>query len=78
MSDLEARLDRCFALVFPDLPDDQIRAASVDDLAAWDSLAGVTLLAVLEEEFAAPIDPILLPDLTSYTAVLAHLKAIAG
>ena len=77
MSELEARLDRCFALVFPDVPDAAIRSASVDTLPAGDSLAGVTLLAVLDEEFGVQVDPTLLPDLTSYAAVLDHLREVA-
>ena len=76
MSDLKARLEQCFSLVFPDLSADAIPSASIDTVPAWDSLAGVTLLAVIDEEFGMQVDPTLLPDLTSFDAVLGHLREL--
>jgi acyl carrier protein len=48
---LEARTLACFANVFPDLPADQLPTVSQASLAKWDSIAHVTLLAALSEEF---------------------------
>jgi acyl carrier protein len=56
MPDLHDRLVRCFSAVFPDLSDEQIRSASTESLSAWDSLAAVTLVAVLQQEFGLEID----------------------
>ena len=74
MQDLDRRLTRCFASVFPTLSAGQIPEASTEMVAAWDSLAAVTLAAVLEEEFGVPIDPLDLPELNSYAAAKAYLE----
>lgn len=74
MPDIDARLTRCFASVFPTLPPEEIRSASVESVPAWDSLAAVTLVAVLEQEFDTQIDLMELPDLTSYAAVRNYLQ----
>jgi acyl carrier protein len=74
MPELDDRLTRCFASVFPALPPDQIHAASVESVPAWDSLAAVTLIAVLEQEFNIQIDLMEMPELTSYQAVRDYLQ----
>jgi acyl carrier protein len=74
MPELDDRLTRCFASVFPALSPVQIRAASVETVPEWDSLAAVTLIAVLEEEFNTSIDLMEMPELTSYQAVRDHLQ----
>ena len=70
----ESALRRCFAAVFPDLPEDEIERAEVGRVAAWDSLAALTLAAVLEEEFELEIDELELPELRSYAAVREYLQ----
>jgi acyl carrier protein len=74
MPELDDRLTRCFASVFPAVPPDQLHSASVESVPAWDSLAAVTLIAVLEQEFDTPIDLMELPELTSYQAVRDYLQ----
>ena len=74
MPELDERLTRCFASVFPALGANQIHTASVETVPAWDSLAAVTLIAVLEEEFDAQIDLLEMPELTSYHAVRNYLQ----
>jgi acyl carrier protein len=74
MPELDDRLTRCFASVFPAVPPDQIHAASVESVPAWDSLAAVTLIAVLEQEFDTQIDLMEMPELTSYHAVRDYLQ----
>jgi acyl carrier protein len=73
MDDYRARLVKCFAAVFPDLPAGEIGAATPERVAAWDSIANVTLLAVVEEEFGIAIDPEDLERLTSFEALLDYL-----
>jgi acyl carrier protein len=65
----------CFAAVFPELPADEILAATPTRVASWDSIANVTLLAVVEEEFGmtVPVDD--LERLTSFEALEAYLSA---
>jgi len=74
MPELNDRLTRCFASVFPALPPNQITNASIETVPAWDSLAAVTLIAVLEQEFDTQIDLMELPELTSYHAVRDYLQ----
>jgi len=74
MPELDDRLTRCFASVFPTLGPAQIHRASVESVPAWDSLAAVTLIAILEQEFAIQIDLMEMPELTSYHAVRDYLQ----
>ena len=74
MPELDDRLTSCFASVFPALDPNQIRLASVDTVPAWDSLAAVTLIAILEQEFDTQIDLMEMSELTSYQAVHDYLQ----
>jgi acyl carrier protein len=74
MAELEETLVKCFAAVFPNLGRDEIRTASVDSVPEWDSLAAVTLVAVVEEQFAVGIDDLDLPELSSFTALHEYLQ----
>lgn len=74
MSDQTGRLVRCFRAVFPDLPADAITAASVATMPQWDSLAMVTLVALLEREFAIKIDPLDLVECDSFVAIGDYLR----
>jgi acyl carrier protein len=73
MIEVQQRLVRCFSMVFPDLSPDQILTASVETVQQWDSLAAVTLVALLQEEFGLEIDFGDLPQLQSFEAVLGYL-----
>ncbi|HKR26456.1 MAG TPA: acyl carrier protein [Acidobacteriaceae bacterium] len=66
MPEIEERLEKCFALVFPKLRSTQIRTASTDDVDDWDSLASIRLAAVVEEEFGIKIPADDLPELMSF------------
>lgn len=55
MFQTEKRLLGCFEAVFPDLPLDDIPAAAAASMPEWDSLATVTLMSLIEEEFAVSI-----------------------
>jgi acyl carrier protein len=77
MSEPRARLAACFAAVFPDLPPADIPSATPMTVAAWDSIANVTLLAVVEEEFGIAVDPDDLEHLTSFDALLEYLTVRA-
>ncbi len=71
---LEDRLIRCFSAVFPALSKEEIPSASRDSVSAWDSLAAITLITVLQEEFGLEIDLAQLDRLTSFSAVLEYLR----
>lgn len=74
MDEMEQRLAACFAAVFPELPPEEIRLASAASMKSWDSVATVTLLAVVEEEFGINIadeDP---ARFDSFKDILAYLQ----
>ena len=77
MNDLQDRLSRCFAAVFPNLPDSQITTASLETVDGWDSVAAATLITTIEEEFGVEFDVETIGGLTSYQAVAAALEAIS-
>jgi acyl carrier protein len=74
MTDLSDRLKKCFSAVFPDLPLECIQDASVETVLSWDSVAAVTLNAVVEEEFDIEIEADDIVDLTSFAVFLDFLK----
>ena len=67
------RLMHCFASAFPNATHDEIRTAKFDAMPGWDSLRGVTLLAVLDEEFGAQVDLPELLELETFNAVKRYL-----
>ena len=75
MNDYEARLVKCFSAVFNGLSEAELRAASTTNLATWDSIATVTLIALIEEEFKIEVDVDDLERLTSFDSVLGYLKS---
>ena len=75
MAELTDGLVECFAAVFPDVPRGALPDATVENTEEWDSIASVTLLAVLEEEFGVQIDDLDLPELTSFDKVHDYLTA---
>jgi acyl carrier protein len=74
MAETKERLQRCFSAVFPALAPGEIANASPATIAAWDSVAGVTLFAVVEEEFALEIDVQEMKDLLSFASLLKYLE----
>lgn len=74
MIDLRCRLSDCFVLVFPDLKPQEASSASMGSMASWDSVAGVTLLAVVEEEFGVSIPPDEVVQLSSFELILDFLQ----
>ena len=74
-TDIAARLEKCFAAVFDSLTPAQLRAARADEIAAWDSMATVTLMALVNEEFGIELDLDELETLSSFDAMLAYLKS---
>jgi acyl carrier protein len=75
MNGIEARVTQCFANVFPDLHAGEIRGASTDTLEAWDSVAQITLLTAVSEEFSIDFEPEDYVDLISYPQILNAVKA---
>lgn len=72
--DLEVRLVRCFSSVFPDLSDEEIRNASIESVPGWHSLASVTLVSLVQEEFGLQVSLTDLPNLVSFAAVQNYVQ----
>ena len=74
MDELRERLVDCFLAVFPDLERTEVSQANSLTISGWDSVAGVTLIAVVEEEFGISIEVDDLSALTSYEGYLKYLQ----
>jgi acyl carrier protein len=74
MSDIRERVTRCFSNVFPDLPEDEIPRASTASLPAWDSVAHVTLLSSIAEEFGEPFEIEDYEELVSFPLIVDRLE----
>ncbi len=75
MIDLDGRLQKCFAVVFPTLPSDHISTATLDTVLDWDSIATATLLSVIAEEFSIAVDFEAVEELTSYASIRAYVSS---
>ena len=78
MDDLEPRLTACFAAVLPELKPAEITGATAASVPNWDSVATVTLLAVIEEEFGISLAEENPACFESYASILAYLQGAAG
>jgi len=74
MDDTRERLMNCFQVIFPDMPREEMPSASSENTAAWDSVAVITLMSVLEEEFGFPVDLDDLASLDSFEHIYSYLQ----
>lgn len=74
MNDIKKRVTLCFSNVFPDLREEDIQRASTASLAAWDSVAHVTLLSSIAEEFGTTFELEDFEQLVSYPLIVDHLE----
>ena len=73
-ADIETRLRQTFQAVFPETKD--VTTASATTVSAWDSVATITLLAVLEEEFGVVLALEDLGEVPSYQTTLSALQTL--
>lgn len=78
MDDVRTRLVGCFQTVFPDLEAQQIPAASQETVAAWDSVATVTLITVIEDEFGVTVDLERLQEFDSFSRLQEHIVELVS
>lgn len=69
------RLVSCFSKVFGNLSPSEIPTLRKENIAAWDSIAHVTLLNLVREEFDVDIDFEEFDSATSFPAVLEMVRA---
>jgi len=74
MNSTQERVTRCFSNVFPDLPEEEIPRASTASLALWDSVAHVTLLSSIAEEFGLSFELEDYEELVSYPLIVDRLE----
>jgi acyl carrier protein len=74
MDSTEEKLIKVFETVFPDMPSDRITSATQDSTQNWDSVAAITLMNLIEEEFAIQMDFEDLGELTSFQKILAYVN----
>ncbi len=71
---LDDRLADAFLAVFPARSREEIPFATRGDWPEWDSLAAITLLTVLQQEFDAGIELTDMEQLESFEAARHYLK----
>jgi acyl carrier protein len=78
MNSVEEKLSRCFALVFPKLDPNQRANATTENTREWDSVAQVTLLTLIGEEFGIEIDFEEFEGATSFEALAKQINQITS
>lgn len=73
MANRSERLTKCFLNVFPELSAADAARAEAASMEAWDSVAHITLLAAISEEFGIEFEPEDYEELTSYQALSSYL-----
>lgn len=74
MTTTASRVAQCFLNVFPDLAAADLQRASQASLPQWDSVAHVTLLSALAEEFQIELTDDSFESLTSYLLILDFME----
>lgn len=74
MNDIPQRVASCFSNVFPALRPEDISRASTASLASWDSVAHVTLLSSIAEEFGVELEMEDFDELVSYALIVDYLE----
>ena len=78
MTNISSRVSECFLNVFPGLTASDLPRASQASLAQWDSVAHVTLLAAISEEFQIELDEESFDSLTSYPLIVSFVETRVG
>jgi len=74
MTNIKDRVNLCFSNVFPNIRPEEIPGASTTSLAAWDSVAHVTLLSSVAEEFGVDLEVEDFDELVSYGLIVDYLE----
>jgi acyl carrier protein len=74
MDEIEKRLTTVFETVFPNLRPEQIPGASQASVENWDSVAAITLINVIEEEFGIQMEFEDAAELTSFSKILEYVQ----
>jgi acyl carrier protein len=75
MDNTITRLIACFRTVFPDVLESEIVSASQSGMAGWDSVATITLMNVVEEEFGVMFDLDRMEEFESFDGIERYLRS---
>ncbi|PYV17580.1 MAG: acyl carrier protein [Acidobacteria bacterium] len=78
MNETEARLVKCFSALFPELGAHEIAQAHSASVPSWDSVASITLMIAIEEEFRVSINPEDFAKFESFQQILSYLEGVEG
>jgi acyl carrier protein len=78
MSNIEQRVAQCFLNVFEDVKEKDLSRASQASIPQWDSVAQVTLLSAVAEEFGLELDDESFEALTSYALIVDFVEGRVG
>ena len=78
MTDVAARLESCFASVFPNVPAQILRLGTSENIKAWDSMAFIMLIMLVEEEFDVNVKVEHIAELTSFSSIMTYLQRELG
>ncbi len=76
MNDVQERLIKCFLAVFPQMGRQEVSSASMETVEAWDSVATITLVTVIEEEFGIQFGTDALERLVSFHSIIEYLQEL--
>jgi acyl carrier protein len=74
MNNIKERVATCFLNVFPNIRPDELSGASTTSLEGWDSVAHVTLLSSISEEFGLDFEMEDFEELVSYQLIVEYLE----
>jgi len=72
------QLARCFSLAFPQMDPSRYSTASAENTTEWDSVAQVTLLSLIGEEFGVEINFEEFEGATSFEALAGRIREISA
>lgn len=78
MDQLTASLLRCFEAAFPDIPPSDALSLQAADCPAWDSVAMVVLVNLVQDELGVEIPPEDVAKLLSFASFREYLGRTAG
>jgi acyl carrier protein len=74
MDDIQLRLLACFQAVFPEQDEKALAGLSQATYPNWDSLASVTIVRLIEEQFGVQMDLFDLEELDSFAAMEKYIR----
>ena len=74
MDDIQLRLLACFHAVFPEQNEEALVGLSQTTQPGWDSLASVTRVRLIEEQFGVQMDLFDLDELDSFAAMEKYIR----